>query len=158
MTEQHVTADPHALLTTGEPLATVPELAGRLGCSTGALKELLRGPLYERVRFVRCTPGPWRYCVADVVQAFEPHRAAVEARRLRAAELEASDRAAKAARGAATEKRQVVRDAKKGPPKAKDVTPGKVATAAPTPIATTKPVQLTNGAGGPEVFVRRAKG
>jgi hypothetical protein len=99
--EPQVLADPHGLIPSGEPLATVPELARMLGCSGGALKGLLGGPLHKVVRFVRFKPGPCRYSVADVRAAVEPHRGKIEERRQRAADLETRDRAAKAARDAA---------------------------------------------------------
>lgn len=67
------------------------------------LHELFEGPLYGRVRFVRCKPGPWRYSVNDARAAIEPYRGEIEARRVRALELEASQRAAKAAKIAASQ-------------------------------------------------------
>jgi hypothetical protein len=111
MSEPQVT-DPHGLLATGEPLATVPELALTLGCSGKALHSLLGGRLYGLVRFVRYKPGGTRYCVADVLTAVEPLKAEIEERRRCAEELEATDRAAKAARVAAAEAAQSARKAK----------------------------------------------
>jgi hypothetical protein len=100
--------DPHGLLASGEPLATASELAAILGVSGKALRELLGGLLYPRpdalgpvVRFVRGSPGPLRYSVADARTAIEPHRGAIEERRRRAAEQQAQH-AAKQARLAAS--------------------------------------------------------
>jgi hypothetical protein len=104
--------DPHGLLATGEPLATVPELARTIGCSGNALHSLLGGRLYDSVRFVRYKPGALRYCVSDVLTAVEPLKAEIEAHRRCAEELEAADRAAKAARVAAAEAAQSARKAR----------------------------------------------
>jgi hypothetical protein len=57
MTNEHTPTDPHGLLTSGEALATEPELAKLLGVSRNALGILLRDPLYAHVRFVRGCPG-----------------------------------------------------------------------------------------------------
>jgi hypothetical protein len=92
------TSDPHGLFLSGEPLATLPELARMIGCSAKALRGLLDGPLCLRVRYVHRNPGPCLYAVADVLAAVEPHRGQIEERRLRAAEHEAAERAAKVAR------------------------------------------------------------
>jgi hypothetical protein len=51
--EPHALADPHGLVATGEPRATIPELARRIGCSGRALHSLLGGRLKETVRHVR---------------------------------------------------------------------------------------------------------
>jgi hypothetical protein len=90
--EQQIT-DPHGLLESGEKLLPLAQLASVLGCSKNALRELLHGPL-RGVRWARREPEPAVYCVADAWVAFEPHRAEVEAKRLRHIELEASGRAA----------------------------------------------------------------
>lgn len=95
--------DPHNLLTSGVDLATLPELAELLGVSHKALRALFQtpdGPLYDRVPLVRSPKGggPWRYSVADARAAIAPFLPEIEARRQRAAEREARERAAKAAR------------------------------------------------------------
>lgn len=92
--------DPHNLLSSGEELATEAELARLLGVSRKVLVSLLRGVLAEQVRFVRYANQAWRYSVADARTAVEPHRPAIEARRRKADELEASNRAKAAARRA----------------------------------------------------------
>jgi hypothetical protein len=101
MNEREVIVDPHGLLQSGEELAILPEVARLLGCSGKALRELLAGPLSGRVRYLREKVAT-RYCVTDVRAAVEPHRQALGERRQRAAELETSDRAAKALRVAKT--------------------------------------------------------
>jgi hypothetical protein len=113
MDEHHILADPHGLLQSGEELATVPELARLFGCSSKALRSLVHGPLYERVRFVRYKDGPTRYCVADARAAVGPYAEALEARRRCAAELEACERGAKAVKVAATAAKHQVRLAAK---------------------------------------------
>jgi hypothetical protein len=102
MNEREVILDPHGLLQSGEELATLPEVARLLGCSGKALRELLVGPLSGRVRYLREDAVATRYCVNDVRAAVEPHREALAERRQRAAELETSERAAKALRVART--------------------------------------------------------
>jgi hypothetical protein len=81
----------------------LPELAEILGISHKALRPLFKapyGPLYDRVPLVRSPKGggPWRYSVADARVALAPFLPEIEARRQRAAEREALERAAKAAR------------------------------------------------------------
>ncbi len=93
--------DPHNLLTSGEELATEAELARILGVSRKILCVLLRGALAEQVRLVRYAASPWRYSVSDARTAIEPHRPAIEARRRKADELDAANRARAAARRAA---------------------------------------------------------
>jgi hypothetical protein len=148
--------DPHGLLQSGEELATIGEIAPRLGCSKTALASLLHGPLHELVRRVCYNPGT-RYCVADVVKHYEPHRAEVEARRARGEALENGQRAASAK---AKADRQAAHAALMAKKKAREAKKAKVAPAAPAPVAKvpTKPVQVTSRAGGPEVYLRRARG
>jgi hypothetical protein len=86
-----------------QELATLAELAQLLSCSARVLNELFQGPLHAHVRFVRCKPGPWRYSVTDARTAIEPYREEIETRRARALALEASNRAAKAAKIAASQ-------------------------------------------------------
>jgi hypothetical protein len=133
-------SDPHGLLESGEELATRSELARLLGCSNRALHQLLSGPLSKRVRFVR-DPKPWRFSVADARAAFEPYRAEIESRRQRAIALDESNRAARAAKIAAS---QVA------PPEARPAaaTPA----AKPGGLAKGAPVRKTS-APAPEVFV-----
>lgn len=110
--DPQVLADPHGLVATGEPLATLPELARIIGCSGRALHSLLSRRLNNRVRHVRYRPGGTRYHVQDVLTAVEPLKPELEEHRRRAEELEASNRAAKAARLAAAEAAQSARKAK----------------------------------------------
>jgi hypothetical protein len=144
-TEPEVT-DPHELLESGQELATLAQLARLLSCSARMLNELLQGPLNARVRFVRRKPGPWLYSVTDARVAVEPYRAAIEARRQRAIELEASNRAAKAARIAAS---QVA------PPKPEVMvtTPIAKPAAKPSPVSTKQPPMPKSRAPSPEVIV-----
>jgi hypothetical protein len=103
--------DPHGLIASGEPLATMPELREREGFSGKALRALFGGHCYPRpdatgpvVRFVSSPPGsavPWLYSLADACAAVEAHRGALETRRQLGIDREARDRAAKAARLAA---------------------------------------------------------
>jgi hypothetical protein len=136
-TEPHH-VDPHGLLASGEPLATVPELARTIGCSSTALRRLLGGPLYEMVHFVGGGAGvPWRYSIADARTAFEPCRARVEERRRVADERQAAERAAKAAKKSAAPATKPA----KAPPSTR-----------PDRSATSR-----RGTSAPEVFVRRAR-
>lgn len=89
--------DPEALLASGEPLATIPELAKLLGCGAKRLKPLLARKMYSEVRFLHQAEGPRLYCVADVRNAFEPLREGIMAAR---AKHEADERAAQAAKAA----------------------------------------------------------
>jgi hypothetical protein len=145
MNEQHVIADPHGLVRSGEELAPLPELARLLGCSGKALRELLGGPLSGRVRFVRYEGGPRRYCVADARAALEPHREALEERRRRAAEIEERERAAKAAKAAATAARHEALLAAKERVRAKRA-PGR---------GQMEPKRQPDRPAEPEVFVRK---
>jgi hypothetical protein len=70
--DPQVLADPHGLVATGEPLATLPELARMIGCSGRLLHSLLSRRLSDRVRHVRYRPGATRYHVQDVLTAVEP--------------------------------------------------------------------------------------
>jgi hypothetical protein len=147
MTPPEVT-DPHGLLAIGEELATIPELARLLDVSGTILRGLLGGPLYERVRFVRYAPGQWRYSVADARAAIEAHRPDIEARRQRAAEQEARERAAR------TEK--LAAKASTSLPKASATT--RSTATAPDLAPSTKPSPAKPSAparGEPEVFVIR---
>jgi hypothetical protein len=100
-TTEPLVSDPRGLLTSGEELAPSGQLALALGCSRKALESLLGGPLYRLVRFVRQKPGPTLYSVSDVRTAFEPYRAGIEARKAQADAMQASQLAAKRAKGAA---------------------------------------------------------
>src|SRR5208283_5144238 len=98
--------DPHGLLTSAEPTATLAELALTLDVSTSALRIVLKGEAEasEHVRFVRCRPASEsRYAVADVRAVVEKNRTWLDERRRQAAQLEATQRAAKQARTAANE-------------------------------------------------------
>jgi hypothetical protein len=141
-TEPHH-VDAHGLLASGEPLATAPELAKTIGCSARVLRELLRGPLADRVRRVEYyNPGPWRYAVADALEAVKPHLAWIEERRQRGIEHEAAERAAREAKKTAAPAPKPA-----SAPKAKVSKP---ATRAPGPVATS-----SRGTSGPEVFITR---
>ena len=149
MTPPEVT-DPHGLLAIGEELATIPELARLLDVSGTVLRGLLGGPLYERVRFVRYAPGQWRYSVADARAAIEAHRPDIEARRQRAAEQEARERAAR------TEK--LAAKASTSLPKASATTRSTATSpdlAALTKPETARPTPSAPARGEPEVFVIR---
>jgi len=138
-----VLTDPHNLIASGEPLAIPRDLAPMLGVSGMALKALLKGPLYPLVRFVRYAHGPSHYSIADARRAIEPHRAELEARRQRAADLAASERAAKAARIAASKE-----GADAPPPDPKPTPPNGSRPGATPPRARR---------GEPEIIVRRAR-
>ena len=61
-TEPQTTVDPHNLIASGEPLATLHELAHALGApfSVTAVRMLLNGRLLQIVRHCRARPGPAR--------------------------------------------------------------------------------------------------
>jgi hypothetical protein len=140
MTTTTTTTDPHNLITSGEPLATAPELSKLLGCSVTAMRDLLGGAIYHEVRF--CKPGgPWLYSVADATKAFEPHRAEVTERARKAAERQAAEQSARAARVAANDEAWRAKQARR---KAAKQSP------APTPAPAPIPSRAA-----PEVFVRR---
>jgi len=115
--EPQVMADPHGLIASGEPLATVPELARMLGCSGKALHAVLNWPLYRLVPFVRYRGAPSRYSTAAARIAIEPHRAEIEERRQRAQDLETRERAARAQRDAARPAPRLMAEPRSVPPK-----------------------------------------
>jgi hypothetical protein len=125
--------DRFGLLESGEELASLGQLALALGCSNNVLRELLAGPMRKSVRWARREPAPTVYSIADARAAFEPHRAEVEARRLRAIELEATGRAARAARIAAADAANIALRASQ---KATKPTESKLAHKAPSPRQT----------------------
>jgi hypothetical protein len=122
--------DRFGLLESGEELASLGQLALALGCSNNVLRELLAGPMRKSVRWARREPAPTVYSVVAARAAFEPHRAEVEARRLRAIELEATGRAARAARIAAADAANIALRATQKPTKP---TERKLANKAPPP-------------------------
>lgn len=136
--------DRFGLLESGEELASLGQLALAVGCSNNVLRELLAGPMRKSVRWARREPAPTVYAVADARAAFEPHRAEVEARRLRAIELEATGRAARAARIAAADAANIALRSSQRPPKP---TEGKSAKKAPPPRQSSPPPRA------PEVIV-----
>lgn len=105
--------DPTHLLDADEPMATVPEIATLLGCTTTHLRELLKGPtqagnaggMATQVRYVTRVGAPALYCIADARKAAEPHREAMTAR-LAKAQVEA----------VLAEERRVAKAAAKTPP------------------------------------------
>jgi hypothetical protein len=141
-----VVTDPHGLLASAEELATEPELARMLGVSRAVLRELLHGPLYNRVRFVRYTKAPWRFCVSDARTAIEPHRPAIEQRRRKADEQEAAEQAAAAARRAAS-----AATPRPAAPRKPEPPPTAMRPAATLKRETSRPSSRQ----APEVFVRR---
>jgi hypothetical protein len=105
-------ADPHGLLTSGEPTARLHELAAMFEVSSKALRIALESPFGDGVRFARCKPARvTRYAVEDVRAVVEQHRLWFDERRRRAAELEISQRAARAEKTAANEAKARARHA-----------------------------------------------
>lgn len=101
-TDEERARDDQALLASGEPLATMAELATLLGVNASSIRHAMRRPDASPVRSVRATPEtPARFSVADVRAVVEPHRGALEERRRRAEALEAEERAAAKAKKAA---------------------------------------------------------
>ncbi len=101
-TDEERARDDQALIASGEPLATMAELAILLGVNASSIRHVMRRPDASPVRSVRATPEvPARFSVADVKAAVEPHREALEERRKRAEALEAEERAAARAKKAA---------------------------------------------------------
>ncbi|MDP9034971.1 MAG: hypothetical protein M3O50_09195 [Myxococcota bacterium] len=96
--------DPHGLLPSGEPMATLAELAGMFDVSMNALRIVLQERAAGGARYVRRSPSrETLYAIADVRSAIAENRAWLDERRRVAAELEAMQRAAKALKKAANE-------------------------------------------------------
>ena len=142
--------DPHGLLTSAEPTATLAELSVTLDVSTSALRIVLKGDASEHVRFIRCKPSSEsRYAVADVRAVVEKNRKWLDERRRDAAQLEATQRAAKQAKTAANEAASNARH-DRAPPSSRKV--AKQATHQRGPSSERR------GPSAPEVYVRRGKG
>jgi hypothetical protein len=91
-TAEQRAADDAALLASGEALGLLSGIAPMLGVSAKTLRWVVQrkgGPL---VRYVS-SPRPVRYCIADVQAAVEAARPDIDARRRRADEIEAAERA-----------------------------------------------------------------
>jgi hypothetical protein len=143
--------DPHGLLTSAEPTATLAELAVALDVSTSALRIVLKGEASDQVRFVRCRPSSEsRYAIADVRAVVEKNRKWLDDRRRDAAQLEAAQRAAKQAKTAANEAASNARHDRSPPPSRKVA---KHATPQRGPSAERRGASIA-----PEVYVRRGKG
>ncbi len=144
--------DPHGLLTSAEPTATLAELSVTLDVSTSALRIVLKGEASEQVRFVRCRPSSEsRYAIADVRAVVEKNRQWLDDRRRDAAQLEAAQREAKRARTAANEAASNARHDHRSPPPSRKVPKHGTPQRGP---GTER--RVTSSA--PEVYVRRGKG
>jgi hypothetical protein len=105
-TDEQREADDRALLASGEPLATLAEVAAMIGVSAKNIRRVLGRDDVPLVRYVKATSeSPSRFAVADVKAAVEPHRQEIDERQRRAlahaAEEQAAAGAKKAARAAA---------------------------------------------------------
>jgi prophage antirepressor-like protein len=105
-TEEQRAADDRALLGSGEPLATLAEVAAMIGISAKNVRRVLSRDDARPVRYVKATSeSPSRFAVADVKAAVEPHRQEIEERQRRAmaqaAQESAAARAKKTARAVA---------------------------------------------------------
>jgi hypothetical protein len=101
-TDEERARDDQALLASGEPLATMAELAVLLGVNASSIRYVMRRADASPVRSVRATPeSPARFSVSDVRAVVDPHRKSLEERRRRAEALEAEERAAARAKKAA---------------------------------------------------------
>jgi hypothetical protein len=99
-TPEQRTADDAALLASGEPVALLGEIAGMLGVSVKTLRWVVQRDGAPLIRYLS-SPRPVRHCIADVRSAVEAARPDIEARRRRAQEIEAAERAqAEASRAA----------------------------------------------------------
>ena len=147
-TPEQRAADDAALLASGEPLALLSEIAGMLGVSVKTLRWAVHREGAPLVRYLS-SPRPVRYCIADVRAAVEAARPDIEARRKRAEEMEAAERArAEAARAA--------KAVAPRPPRKKARVPAPArprAVVAPAPASATRAKQS-----GPEVLVVRRPG
>ncbi|MDP9151357.1 MAG: hypothetical protein M3O36_15655 [Myxococcota bacterium] len=96
--------DPHGLLASGEPTATLAELAAMLDVSMNALRIVIQERAAGNARYVRRSPSrETRYAIADVRSLVEKNRTWLDERRRAATELEATQRAARALKKAANE-------------------------------------------------------
>jgi hypothetical protein len=105
-TDEQREADDRALLASGEPLATLAEIAATIGMSAKNIRRVLSRDNVPLVRYLKATSeSPSRFAVADIKAAVEPHRQEIEERQRRAlahaAEEHAAAVAKKAARAAA---------------------------------------------------------
>lgn len=101
-TDEERARDEAALLASGEPLATLPELSALFGFSGASLQHVLKHSQAPLVRYVRADGvSRARYAVSDVRAVVESHRVELEERRRRAEAQQAAERAASDARKAA---------------------------------------------------------
>ena len=140
-TDAQRAADDAALLASGEPLGLLSKIAPMLGVSAKTLRWVVQPRGVPLIRYVS-SPRPVRYCIADVQAAVEAARPDIEARRRRAEEIEAAERArgeaSRAARLAAP--RKTVHVSASARPRG----------VAPAPASATRSKQS-----GPEVLVAR---
>jgi hypothetical protein len=102
--------DPEDLVMSAEPTARLSELAAMFDVSSNALRIVLQFPDCDRVRFARCKPArETRYAIDDVRAVVAKHRVWFDERRRHAAELETSQRAARARSKAANEAKAAAR-------------------------------------------------
>ncbi len=95
-------ADDRALLSSGEPLATLAEVAAMIGMSAKNIRRVLSRDDVPLVRYLKATlESPSRFAVADVRAAVEPHRQEIEERQRRALAHAAEEREAAGAKKAA---------------------------------------------------------
>lgn len=154
MNETPETIDPHNVLTSGEALATAPDLARMLGISRRDAEHFLNlGPYRQTpgtppiVRFAKKPGGPWLFCIADARAAIEGVRPAIEERRRLAQQAQAAD----VARGEANRKaRQEAHAALMSRKAAKGSAPKPAAQPKPAPV-----MARPASAKGPEVIVMR---
>jgi hypothetical protein len=101
-TDEQREADDRALLASGEPLATLAEVAAMIGVSAKNIRRVLGRDDVPLVRYIKATSeSPSRFAVADVKAAVEPHRQEIEERQRRALAHAAEERAAAGAKKAA---------------------------------------------------------
>jgi hypothetical protein len=142
--------DPHGLLSSAEPTATLAQLALMLDVSTSALRIVLKGDASEQVRFIRCRPASEsRYAVTDVRAVVEKNRGWLDERRRQAEQLEATQRAAKQAKRAANEAASNARRDRSPPPSRK---------VPKHSMSHRGPGSERRESSAPEVYVRRVKG
>ena len=151
--EMEDTYDPHGLVASGEPLATIPELREESGISGTILRMLFglafcprpgaTGPIVRCVRSPALSDIPWRYSLADARAVIALCRPEIEARGQRTDERQAHEQAARAARVASKKKAR----------KSAKTTSEKPAPSTSTPLVPA-PAPLP---AGPEVIVRRRR-
>jgi hypothetical protein len=166
-TEEQRAADDRALLASGEPLATLAELAAMIGVSAKNVRRVLNRDDVPLVRYLKATSeSPSRFAVADVKAAVEPHRHEIEERQRRALALAAEERAAAGARKAARAAAHATHVAAKAgrPPRRSGQPSGTGSRAAPAKGAPSSkahsssfPARPARGKPEPEVIVVRRR-